>query len=60
VQQPAEREKGETHEHILNRMVVYMNDQTNGKADDVRMAARRHTRRRRMPPINPPRESPSS
>ena len=32
------REKGATHEHILNRVVVYMNDQTAGKADDVRMA----------------------
>jgi hypothetical protein len=31
-------EKGETHEHILNRVVVYMNDQQNGKADDVRVA----------------------
>ena len=31
-------EKGATHEHILNRVVVYMNDQANGKADDVRMA----------------------
>jgi hypothetical protein len=31
-------EKGETHEHILNRVVVYMNDQANAKADDVRMA----------------------
>src|SRR5262245_17952400 len=32
------REKGETHEHILNRVVVYMNDQTAGRADDVRIA----------------------
>ena len=31
-------EKGETHEHILNRVVVYLNDQTGGKADDVRVA----------------------
>ncbi|HKT80271.1 MAG TPA: hypothetical protein VJP86_08615 [Vicinamibacterales bacterium] len=31
-------DKGETHEHILNRVVVYMNDQAGGKADDVRMA----------------------
>jgi hypothetical protein len=31
-------EKGETHEHILNRVVVYLNDQQNGKADDVRVA----------------------
>ena len=32
------REKGATHEHILNRVVLYLNDQTNAKADDVRMA----------------------
>jgi hypothetical protein len=32
------REKGETHEHILNRVVLYLNDQSGGKADDVRMA----------------------
>ena len=32
------REKGQTHEHILNRVVVYLNDQTNAKADDVRIA----------------------
>jgi hypothetical protein len=31
-------EKGETHEHILNRVVLYLNDQPNAKADDVRMA----------------------
>jgi len=31
-------DKGETHEHILNRVVLYLNDQTAGKADDVRMA----------------------
>jgi hypothetical protein len=31
-------EKGQTHEHILNRMVLYLNDQPGGKADDVRMA----------------------
>jgi hypothetical protein len=31
-------EKGETHEHILNRVVVYLNDQTGAKADDVRVA----------------------
>jgi hypothetical protein len=31
-------EKGETHEHILNRVVFYVNDQAAGKADDVRMA----------------------
>ena len=32
------RDKGETHEHILNRIVVYLNDQPGAKADDVRMA----------------------
>ena len=32
------REKGQTHEHILNRVVLYLNDQPNAKADDVRMA----------------------
>ena len=32
------REKGETHEHILNRVVVYLNDQPGAKADDVRVA----------------------
>ena len=32
------REKGQTHEHILNRVVVYLNDQTNAKADDVRVS----------------------
>src|SRR4029453_18866188 len=31
-------EKGETHEHILNRVVVYLNDQANAKANNVRMA----------------------
>jgi hypothetical protein len=32
------REKGALHEHILNRIVVYLNDQTNAKADDVRVS----------------------
>src|SRR5438876_893632 len=32
------REKGQTHEHILNRVVLYLNDQTGAKADDVRVA----------------------
>jgi hypothetical protein len=32
------KEKGQTHEHILNRVVLYLNDQANAKADDVRMA----------------------
>jgi hypothetical protein len=31
-------EKGATHEHILNRVVVYLNDQANARADDVRIA----------------------
>jgi len=31
-------EKGQTHEHILNRVVFYLNDQPNAKADDVRVA----------------------
>jgi len=29
-------EKGATHEHVLNRVVLYLNDQTGAKADDVR------------------------
>jgi hypothetical protein len=32
------REKGQMHEHILNRVVVYLNDQPGAKADDVRVA----------------------
>ena len=32
------REKGAQHEHILNRVVFYLNDQGTTKADDVRMA----------------------
>ena len=32
------REKGQTHEHILNRIVLYLNDQPGAKADEVRMA----------------------
>lgn len=31
-------EKGQTHEHILNRVVLYLNDQANAKTDDVRIA----------------------
>lgn len=31
-------EKGAQHEHILNRVVFYLNDQGTTKADDVRMA----------------------
>ena len=38
------RETGAQHEHILNRVVVYLNDQPGAKADDVRMAgAATHT-----------------
>jgi hypothetical protein len=32
------REKGQTHEHLLNRVVLYLNDQPGARADDVRMA----------------------
>lgn len=31
-------ENGARHEHILNRVVFYQNDQPNAKADDVRMS----------------------
>jgi hypothetical protein len=31
-------EKGQMHEHFLNRVVLYLNDQPGAKADDVRMA----------------------
>jgi len=31
-------DKGTEHEHILNRVVFNLNDQSSGKADDVRMA----------------------
>src|SRR5262249_4091897 len=31
-------DKGAEHEHILNRVVLVLNDQPGGKADDVRMA----------------------
>lgn len=31
-------ERGENHEHILNRVVFYLNDQPNATADDVRMS----------------------
>jgi hypothetical protein len=31
-------EKGQTHEHILNRVVLYLNDQPGAKADDTRMS----------------------
>jgi hypothetical protein len=38
------RETGAQHEHILNRVVVYLNDQPGAKADDVRMSgAATHT-----------------
>ena len=37
-------ERGARHEHILNRVVVYLNDQPNANADDVRMSgAATHT-----------------
>jgi len=32
------KETGQNHEHILNRVVFYLNDQPNAKADDVRMS----------------------
>jgi len=32
------REKSPMHEHLLNRVVVYLNDQNGGKADETRMA----------------------
>jgi hypothetical protein len=31
-------QKGQEHEHILNRIVFYLNDQPGAKADDVRVA----------------------
>ena len=38
------KDKGAEHEHILNRVVLYLNDQTAAKADEVRMAgAATHT-----------------
>jgi len=37
-------DKGQRHEHILNRVVLYLNDQERANADDVRMAgAATHT-----------------
>ena len=37
-------DKGQLHEHILNRVVLYLNDQERAKADDVRLAgAATHT-----------------
>jgi len=32
------RESGSEHQHMLNRIVVYLNDQPGAKADDVRMS----------------------
>ena len=32
------REAGAQHQHMLNRIVVYLNDQPGAKADDVRMS----------------------
>jgi hypothetical protein len=38
------RDTGAQHEHILNRVVVYLNDQPGARADDVRIAgAATHT-----------------
>jgi hypothetical protein len=38
------RDTGAQHEHLLNRVVVYLNDQPGAKADDVRMSgAATHT-----------------
>ena len=31
-------DEGARHEHLLNRVVVYLNDQSGAKADDVRMS----------------------
>ncbi len=31
-------DKGELHEHLLNRVVLYLNDQTGAKADEVRIS----------------------
>jgi hypothetical protein len=31
-------DKGELHEHLLNRVVLYLNDQPGAKADEVRIA----------------------
>jgi hypothetical protein len=31
-------DKGQRHEHSLDRVVLYLNDQERAKADDVRMA----------------------
>jgi len=37
-------DKGQLHEHILNRVVLYLNDQPGAKADDVRISgAATHT-----------------
>jgi hypothetical protein len=37
-------DKGQRHEHMLNRIVLYLNDQERAKADDVRLAgAATHT-----------------
>jgi hypothetical protein len=32
------RDKGEQHEHLLNRVVLYLNDQPGAKTDEVRVA----------------------
>ena len=36
-------DKGQLHEHILNRVVLALNDQPGGKADDVHISAAAHT-----------------
>ena len=28
---------GKNHEHLFNRVILYLNDQANGKADEVRL-----------------------
>jgi hypothetical protein len=39
-------DKGELHEHILNRVVLYLNDQPGAKRDDIRVSgAGTHTER---------------
>ncbi len=39
-------DQGEEHEHLLNRVVLYLNDQPGAKADDVRISGpAKHTER---------------
>jgi hypothetical protein len=35
------RETSKNHAHVLDRVILYLNDSPNGKADEVRMGARR-------------------